>query len=383
MNNIKKKTRAICILGMHRSGTSTVARAINMMGVYLGEADDIMSPAPDNPEGFWERDDIVNVHDRLLQHYRKKWDTVSPLQEKWHKSEEIKIFREELIDIIRKHFVCHTLWAWKDPRTSLLLPIWKDILNELNVDLVCVFVVRNPLDVAKSLNKRNGFPYDKSYGIWFNYNVTALKAVSEISTYFISYDRLVSNWETELRLFSEAFDIPWPEDSRILVNEMNSFIKPTLRHSISDTDDMIKNGIPRSVLELHELLVSLTGHVETIGSNVAFKKLADEFYMYSRFFQDDMNMLWEKTRQLVAMDQQLAEMHRQLVAMDQQLAEMHRQLTEKSMQITEKDKQIDEKEVIIQRIFNSLSWRITAPLRYLYDNIYPGHLSTRRKRTQK
>ena len=35
----------IIILGMHRSGTSMVARALNLMGAYLGEADELVPAA--------------------------------------------------------------------------------------------------------------------------------------------------------------------------------------------------------------------------------------------------------------------------------------------------------------------------------------------------
>jgi hypothetical protein len=53
---------AICILGMHRSGTSVTARAINLLGAYLGEEKDLMPHNPYNPEGFWERQDIYDLH---------------------------------------------------------------------------------------------------------------------------------------------------------------------------------------------------------------------------------------------------------------------------------------------------------------------------------
>ncbi len=63
----KGKARAICILGMHRSGTSTVARTINLLGAYLGEDEKMMPPSPNNPEGYWEHMELFNLHVRLLQ----------------------------------------------------------------------------------------------------------------------------------------------------------------------------------------------------------------------------------------------------------------------------------------------------------------------------
>lgn len=47
----------VCIAGFHRAGTSMVARLLARSGVYLGPEEDLLAPAPDNPEGFWENRD--------------------------------------------------------------------------------------------------------------------------------------------------------------------------------------------------------------------------------------------------------------------------------------------------------------------------------------
>lgn len=44
------KSKAICIIGMHRSGTSAITHAVNLLGAHLGEKADMMPPSPDNPE---------------------------------------------------------------------------------------------------------------------------------------------------------------------------------------------------------------------------------------------------------------------------------------------------------------------------------------------
>ena len=42
----------IIVLGMHRSGTSIVARLLNMMGAYFAPEGAAMPPTLDNPKGY-------------------------------------------------------------------------------------------------------------------------------------------------------------------------------------------------------------------------------------------------------------------------------------------------------------------------------------------
>ena len=57
---------AVCIAGMHRSGTSMVARLVNLLGVDLGPEGEQPRPAPDNVAGFWEDPRFVALSDEAL-----------------------------------------------------------------------------------------------------------------------------------------------------------------------------------------------------------------------------------------------------------------------------------------------------------------------------
>jgi hypothetical protein len=46
-------------LGMHRSGTSMVARLLNMMGAYFAPEGVEIPAYPEGPKGFWERQDVL------------------------------------------------------------------------------------------------------------------------------------------------------------------------------------------------------------------------------------------------------------------------------------------------------------------------------------
>ena len=179
---------------MHRSGTSFVTRAVNFLGAYVGEEADLIPAEDSNPVGFWERRDVVDFHERLMHKLRIEWDVRIPLPMGWHLAEDIKPFRHELKELIRRDFSNYNLWAWKDPRTSVLLDVWKVVLAELDVELSCLYVMRNPLDVVRSFERKKCFIPDWILGVWFNYNLAALNSSSDVPRVFISYDKFMRNW---------------------------------------------------------------------------------------------------------------------------------------------------------------------------------------------
>jgi len=292
--------RAICILGMHRSGTSVITRAINLLGAYLGEEKDLYPPATANQKGFWERKDIVDIHNSILRHFGGGWYSFTPLPGKWHESEDIKPFKQELTELIRNNFEGHDLWAWKDPRTCLLLPLWIDVLNELGIELSCIYVIRNPLDIAKSHSKRDGFTFDKSLGLWFFYNISALRASHALPRYFIGYDKFLNNWELELRQCAAKLKLTWPDDESNMIEEMNAFISKDLRHSISKQDDLDDSRFPAPIIRLNRLLnnaLELSSMDEEPDIKI-IEHLYEEFTFYSRFILYDTDNIREMGRQL-------------------------------------------------------------------------------------
>lgn len=223
------------------------------MGAYIGRPDQIMPPKEgNNPEGFWEHTEIVKIHDKILHRLSQKWDTTIPLPDKWWEFKEIQPLKEELVELVRGEFLQYPLWVFKDPRTSLLLPLWKEIFNELNIDVSYVVTLRNPLDVAASLKKRDGFSEEKSFGIWTLYTLSALAFSNDSNRILIDYDRFLGDWETTLRNIATVCNIPWPEDEVKFKNEIAKFLKPDLRHSHSKLEDLQGNNqVPSSMISIY------------------------------------------------------------------------------------------------------------------------------------
>ena len=80
------RSRAILVLGMHRSGTSAITRVLNLLGVELG-AHLMPAAAGNNEGGFWEHMRVVEIHEALLHALGRSWHDLRPLPSEWMRSE--------------------------------------------------------------------------------------------------------------------------------------------------------------------------------------------------------------------------------------------------------------------------------------------------------
>lgn len=257
------KAKAIIILGMHRSGTSLLAKAVKSLGVYLGRDEHMIGPRDDNPEGFWEHSEIVDIHEKLLNSLSSSWDTTEPLPEGWWQSEAAAESRVRLKEILTRNFSDHTLWGFKDPRTCLLLPLWKSIFQELDIEPYYILCFRNPLNVAASLHKRDRFTQEKSFALWALYALSSLYHTSNAKRMIVRYDGLLEHPIETGEEISRYLDIPYSETERDI---MSSLPNRTLRHGVFTTDELLAMpSVPDMVKQIYQIGLSSERNVHELN----------------------------------------------------------------------------------------------------------------------
>ncbi len=155
--------RNIVVLGMHRSGTSMVAGALGRAGIYIGEPEDLLVDQDDNPQGFWERKDVVELDDEILRDCGGEW--YSPPEVGAEQGD----FSPAVANILSK-LPADKSWLLKDPRMALAWNAWQAALQSP----VLVYVYRDPREVAVSLTRRNRFPLQFGLALWEYYNRAVL-----------------------------------------------------------------------------------------------------------------------------------------------------------------------------------------------------------------
>ncbi len=220
------KSKAVLVLGMHRSGTSALSRTINLLGIDLGDS---FYQGPVNPRGYWEHEPVMRVNDELLSHFLGFWTSSDPLPDDWLTQDVTRDARERLLRILKNDFGCKALWGLKDPRLCVLLPLYLDILDELEVEPHFIHCIRNPVDVALSLEKRDQTQVEFSLVLWVRYVCEAFYASFPYKNAFISFDSLLSDWENTLRTVGHQLDISWPRSIDATRVEIEQYLEPSLR----------------------------------------------------------------------------------------------------------------------------------------------------------
>jgi hypothetical protein len=224
---------------MHRSGTSPITRILNLLGLSLGAKERLM-PALEgnNPTGFWEHLDIVQINDELLAYLGGSWDRPPEPPTGWEHREDLTGIRRRARELLDKEFANEPSWGWKDPRTCLTLPFWKTLVPHLKY----VICIRNPVDVAKSLEARDDITSKNALGLWSQYNSSALRNTEGEARLFTLYDSYFTDLDRELARLASFVGTDTPDPDSETRRRIVTFLDERLRHhQASDTELVLHN----------------------------------------------------------------------------------------------------------------------------------------------
>ena len=231
---------------MHRSGTSALARVVNLLGAAM--PNDLMPPAPGNETGHWEPAKVAALHDEILASAGSHWGAPIGPADLWFGSPQASAFVARIKDVILSEYGDAPLFVVKDPRLSLVFPLWSRALSELGVACKAIVAVRNPLESARSLCKREieAHPHDLWHidraGLMFlRYALGAERWTRPHERGFVHYDDLLGDWRGAMRRLSGEINMAWPLWDAPAENEIDRFLSASHRH-YRENDDLTSHG---------------------------------------------------------------------------------------------------------------------------------------------
>jgi len=335
-NGIDKSSRsaAVVVLGMHRSGTSSVAGAL----VCLGGAAPLhlMTPGPDNERGYWESRAIVTLNDDVLAAGGSHWMD-------WRKFDCGRIDGSALDELHgrAKSTLAAEFGAGipvvKDPRMCRLMRFWAPVFEETGWSMRAVLPLRSPLEVAWSLGRRDGAHNSLGCLLWLRHVLDAEAQTRGIMRAVLDWPKFVHNSRDALERLVDHLGLRWPRwrEGRADIDE---FVSGDLRHCKADADEL--RADPAVTDLVRDVYVEMLSLVDDPNGAAALARLDDLraqfesgvalFDPATRDFESDMrNMRSEGVaahEEHNALVQSLTEANRKLEQASRKLEQTNRKL---------------------------------------------------------
>ena len=149
----------VIIIGAHRSGTSATARALELVGLQIGQRLD----------SHRESKALQNLHEEYLRGVGASWHDPKLFLDRLQTAEGQRDCVKYLRSNIRARFgeifgyrnnpkgmwlrlrlKLGAPWGWKEPRTTLFAPAWLEIFPNARI----LHVIRDPLAAGESIRER-------------------------------------------------------------------------------------------------------------------------------------------------------------------------------------------------------------------------------------
>lgn len=337
------KQTCILVLGMHRSGTSALTGLLSMLDVYLGS--ELMEGNLANTKGYFENNLLYKTNESLLNQISSSWDDVFFDEEKISNIKDI----DELKNQIKKEFKYSSLFAIKDPRIAFLFPVYKRALEELGVNIKVIIPFRNPVEVAGSLNRRDGFSYEKGLLLWLNHFLLIEKHSREYERVFIGFDELMSHSSSVVTLISKKLNLQFKTKYTKNRKKINDFLESSLKHHNLSMDNLSENT-PKIVREILHLQTEFNND-EVISK---FDVLRDECLSYQQLFYNKdivsaFSDLKITNQNLIETEQELQQRTEELEQSKRHLSETEQVLQRKTEELEQSNLHLSEAEQVLQQ----------------------------------
>ena len=218
VGNAGSGSRALVVLGMHRSGTSVLISCLGRAGVYLGAVLD--QPYPLHGQGVHEPPALALMHEDLLACHGGSWKTPPEVGE-W------PLLHRAVRDLFIESRRDRSLWGFKDPRLLLCLEGWRQALPSLEP----VGIFRHPAAVARSLLERDGMGLDKGVALWSHYNQRLLQLHRQCPFPLLEFEADAARVRQGLLRVLQQLELPGALSQQGTNDALNGFEPQLRRHS--------------------------------------------------------------------------------------------------------------------------------------------------------
>ncbi|WP_246135819.1 sulfotransferase family protein [Mesorhizobium intechi] len=219
-----------------------------------------------NPRGFFESAPLALAHDELLALAGSSWLDWRQLDLQRMNSKATEPCRQKIKQLLIDEFGDEPLIVIKDPRTCRFVPFMSSILDEMNVSPVALLPVRNPLEVASSLHRRDNITLPKSLLLWLRHVLEAEYHSRHMPRYILSYEGFLADWRKHMDRAAEKTGVVWPAQPDHPDIKIDRFLTTDLYHERSTLEDVRNHpDVTPLVRETYQVLTAMAAGDEDNG----------------------------------------------------------------------------------------------------------------------
>lgn len=273
---------AFVVLGMHRSGTSSIAGVLSRIGAAAPQTQ--IPPGTDNPRGFFESRVIVGLNDTLLAATGSSWTDWREFDGSAAGEETLEQFHDAIGVAMQGEFGAANAIVLKDPRICRLFPLWQQGLADAGYDTRVILPIRSPLEVAMSLQSRNGTAIADGLLLWLRHVLDAERASRGRPRLVIAWEDFMGDWQKAVRRFSDELG----GDFRLSgeqVADVDAYLSHDLRHEVSSHQALSEGPDAHAwVRDTYDCLCELVASADNVSVRRRLDRLRSEFNAASAIF---------------------------------------------------------------------------------------------------
>jgi glycosyltransferase involved in cell wall biosynthesis len=189
------RKRILMIVGMQRSGASLAAQALDKLGISFGRKLSASTEAgARNSLKDYEITGCTEAVLEILGRQPFRVGSARPLPEGWWKARWLQEYTGQLCSILSSRFDKvpdgNIPLGINDPNSTLLLPLWQSVFDQMDISMDCILAIRNPSDIAHLAFQHDDLDVVTAERIWLNYNLSAIHLAGDQIKQVIDY----SDW---------------------------------------------------------------------------------------------------------------------------------------------------------------------------------------------
>jgi hypothetical protein len=246
---------AVLVTGSMRSGTSSLAGSLKILGLHVPQPE--VPASPRNPKGHFEPHWVIRFHKRLLREALTRPSDGSPQAE------------ERVAEAVRSGGMEQELAGWlreqaeprivvKDPHAAWLVGTWAAASRTAGRDLRLLTAIRHPAEVVGSQDLTWGHRRDddmrrvketSNVAAWLNVALVTERSGRELDRAFLRYGELIEDWRAALGRASTQLGLGLDTDPERSGHELDEWLDPSLRRSQVSWDDLVVPSWLRDLAE--------------------------------------------------------------------------------------------------------------------------------------